>query len=316
MNYSLLKYPRRLSNLGDYIQSLAAKAFLPRVDQFISRERLGAYRGEATKLIMNGWYAHSAAHWPPSPAIEPLLTSFHLNSGRREALLTPDAIAYFQSWQPIGCRDQFTAETLQQRGIEAYFSGCLTLTLGSSQHDELIRDEVLFVDVPLGLLKRPDALRTERSVRRAAASAKSQNERLFFDCFDCGLIAKAKVITHKPTPLQNNPSSAFACAEALLHRYARARAVVTTRIHCALPCLAMGTPVVFVNLSQKETKTCRFGGLLELLNYISIGLDGSLQSNLSGQWPINLDNFPVNQDAYRPLAVDLAARVRRFVDWL
>jgi hypothetical protein len=316
MNYSLLKYPRRLSNLGDYIQSLAARQFLPRVDQLISRERLGAYQGEATKLIMNGWYAHSAEYWPPSSAIKPLFTSFHLNSGRREALLTPDAIAYLRSWQPIGCRDHFTAETLQQCGVDAYFSGCLTLTLGSYRQEEAMRDEVLFVDVPLGLFKRPEALRAERSVRRAAASAKSPHEKLFFDCFDSGLIAKAKVITHKPTPLQNNPHSAFLCAEALLHRYARARAVVTTRIHCALPCLAMGTPVVFVNLSQKETKTCRFGGLLELLNYISISQDGSLQSNILSECPIGVGNFPANRDAHIHLAANLKNQARLFIDWL
>ena len=35
--------------------------------------------------------------------------------------------------------------------------------------------------------------------------------------------------------------------ENLLERYKKAKVVFTSLIHCALPCIAMGTPVVFVD---------------------------------------------------------------------
>jgi len=55
MKYGLLKYEenKRFFNVGDNIQSLAAKQFLPRVDKYLSREKLADYKGEKVKLIMN-----------------------------------------------------------------------------------------------------------------------------------------------------------------------------------------------------------------------------------------------------------------------
>ena len=44
-------------NIGDYIQALAAKQFLPSTDVFLERETdLKKYDGEEIKMIMNGWY--------------------------------------------------------------------------------------------------------------------------------------------------------------------------------------------------------------------------------------------------------------------
>ena len=40
MKYGLLTYRKNESNIGDYIQSLAAKRFLPKVDVLVNREEL------------------------------------------------------------------------------------------------------------------------------------------------------------------------------------------------------------------------------------------------------------------------------------
>ncbi len=53
-------------------------------------------------------------------------------------------------------------------------------------------------------------------------------------------------------------------AKALLQRYANAKLVITSRIHAALPCLGLGTPVILVCPYDQQ----RFEGLAELLNYI------------------------------------------------
>jgi hypothetical protein len=52
-------------------------------------------------------------------------------------------------------------------------------------------------------------------------------------------------------------------ANTLLDVYARAKLVITTRLHCALPCLALGTPVVFLHERYAEDR--RFDGLREYL---------------------------------------------------
>ena len=90
MRYGLLTYEenKRFFNVGDTVQSLAAKQFLPRVDTLINREKLGEYEGEKTKLIMNGWFTHNIHHWVPNDNIDPLFVSFHINNTAAPAMLS------------------------------------------------------------------------------------------------------------------------------------------------------------------------------------------------------------------------------------
>ena len=46
---------KSLFNIGDYIQSLAAKQYLPYVSHYIDRDGF-AYENIETNIIMNGWY--------------------------------------------------------------------------------------------------------------------------------------------------------------------------------------------------------------------------------------------------------------------
>ena len=58
-------------------------------------------------------------------------------------------------------------------------------------------------------------------------------------------------------------------AERLLKKYAQAKLVITSRIHCALPCLALGTSVIFFDFGYVRKKNRnRFGGILELMHSI------------------------------------------------
>jgi hypothetical protein len=116
-------------NIGDYIQSLAAAQFLKGGITYINRDHLNLYEGEDVKLIMNGWFMHNPQNWPPSDKIHPLFVSFHLNVVAY-SMLNDKGISYFKKYEPIGCRDIQTMQTLQEHGIKSYFSGCLTLTLG------------------------------------------------------------------------------------------------------------------------------------------------------------------------------------------
>src|SRR5689334_8740930 len=124
-SYGLLTYLASPEyNAGDYIQSLAAAQFLPRIDKYVNREKLHEYKGTPLKMILNGWFMHRPGNWPPSKDIDALLLSFHLNS-QAKGMLTPEGIEWFQKQGPVGCRDEYTRDVLNAAGIKTYISGCL-----------------------------------------------------------------------------------------------------------------------------------------------------------------------------------------------
>jgi hypothetical protein len=89
----------------------------------------------------------------------------------------------------------------------------------------------------------------------------------------------------------------------LLERYASAHLVITSRLHCALPCLAFGTPVLFIP-PRHDLK--RFEGIAELLT-IPKTADGALAETIPWEHPTP------NPTAYRALAGKLEARCRDFL---
>lgn len=206
-------------NLGDEIQTLAASLLLPKVDGYIDRESL--HEQVAPALVsMNGYFMHTR-NWPPAPAVRPLFFAFHIAPHAVDAVCSPAGLEYLKRWQPIGCRDQGTVEILRSRGVEAYFSRCVTLTL--PRREQLSEAGDVFMvgfdkDSPLRYL-------VPRSIRRNAVHVDQAEVRL--------------PITNTLLKMQ--------MAREVLDAYARrARLVITTKIHCAMPCLAMGIPVVFV----------------------------------------------------------------------
>jgi hypothetical protein len=114
---------------------------LPKVDTFIDRERLDSFFNiDKHKIILNGWFMHEPNHWPPASKLDPLMVSMHItreidpsvNFNRippASMIFSEVGIEYFKKHSPIGARDLDTLSQLQERGIDAYFSGCLTLTL-------------------------------------------------------------------------------------------------------------------------------------------------------------------------------------------
>ena len=82
----------------------------------------------------------------------------------------------------------------------------------------------------------------------------------------------------------------FKLAKELLDKYARAKLVISTRIHGALPCLAFNTPVIFINESYDN----RYTGIYELLNTIGINIKGEFSINVK----LNDNNLVVNSKKY------------------
>jgi hypothetical protein len=330
----LLVYSNKyeLFNLGDYVQSLAARQFLGPVDVHVCRESLDTYAGEEIRLILNGWFTHEPDHWPPSDRIRPLFVSFHVNSVARRELTNERSIAYLKRWSPIGCRDHGTVQLLRGFGVDAYFSGCLTTTLGRTWMRGPSDGSIYFVDPHF------DFGRDARSVARYARELASHfrtiaalstrmfgNRQLrsllksaaFFRCYRAlftpeTLLRATYIRQELPNSGFRDDAAKFARAEDLLRRYSAAKFVVTSRIHCALPCLGIGTPVLYVeDQGQPETSRCRLEGLRELLNVVRHD-GGRLQCDLA-TGPIGPCFSFENKKDFRVLAEDLSKRCEAFL---
>lgn len=322
MKFGLLKYDESkiTFNVGDNIQSLAAKQFLPRVDTFINREKLADYQGEKTKLIMNGWFTHNIHNWIPSNDIIPLFVSFHINNTAAPYMLSKKGIAYLKKHEPIGCRDQFSVNILKAKGIEAYFTSCLTLTLDIYKVDDSERGDDIYIVDPLysyPTLKKVtyDYKRFLRSIQSGAIFKLGKQKTHIGNFIDADLLKKAIYINQEPDANIYNDEQKFEMAEDLLNKYARAKLVITSRIHCALPCLAMGTPVIFINGFENFVDSCRFDGILDLFNRIDIDAKtGKFTANFPLEGKISSDTIVKNLEKHHSMSGELKKICSEFVN--
>ena len=86
-------------------------------------------------------------------------------------------------------------------------------------------------------------------------------------------------------------------AQQVLNQYAKAKLVITSRLHCALPCLALGTPVVL--LKRNLEKIPRLAGLYNLVRWGSLKTKPPL---------IDWENPEPNSDTYLKYAKDMEER--------
>lgn len=250
MKYGILKYSS--INIGDEVQSVAAMRFLPKIDYYVQRERVDQFKsknGEKVKMFMNAWWMWDYKHFPPSSDIEPLFVSFHIREKIRKQLskkfMKKKVVDYFKQHEPIGCRDTGTAAYLQEHGIDAYFTGCMTMTLlpNYKLKEAYGNKYVLCVDVPEPMVKiiREKSEKPVYSVSRMISPAFKGKDRL-------------KV------------------AKYMLFLYHNAACVVTPRLHVALPSVAFETPVCLVATKTEKfevlTRRGRFDGLEGFFNEV------------------------------------------------
>ena len=311
-------------NIGDYIQSIATRQFIDHVDEYIEQEEADKYIPSDKKnirLVMNGWFQWRAENWPPSNYILPLLVSMHISPLRQEQLLSPRGIEFLRKNSPVGCRDLYTEELLKSHDIPAYFSGCVTLTLGKkyfqnktsregfyfvdpyfdipSLYDEIDGNKILneknindFIEFysshadiintlakksffreysPTGFLDRDNSF--YRSYYKATYFYKVYSQK-----FSDDILLNAEYITHwLDVDMSNDTNEDLLCiAEQLVQKYAKAKLVVTSRIHAGLPCLGLETPVVFIAnqevVSEKGNFNTpgRLGGLVDFFRCLNL----------------------------------------------
>lgn len=144
----VIVYNSNPCNIGDYIQSLAGSLFFDEIDRYIDREDVSKIENSTQiHTIMNAWWMWSK-NWPPSPSISPLYVSLHIAPNASNHMLSAEGIKHFKLHEPIGCRDKNTEQMLLKKGINAYFSGCLTLTIGKQGNliTEKKSNEVIICD--------------------------------------------------------------------------------------------------------------------------------------------------------------------------
>lgn len=275
-------------NIGDYVQSMAPAQFFNDYI-FIERENLDTYDGDNVKMIMNGWYMHNPTNWPPSDKITPLFVSFHINILAKEHLLSDISVSYLKKHEPIGCRDYFTSQLLNERGVNAYFSGCMTLTLGQNYKDQKKEEKCYFVDAYydkkinltnaiISLSNLFGSYKTIKKICKKKYNSTNLKKLLktakfysvYRKLFSDEVLTEAIFITQQSTIYNGfENQELIAQAEGLIKMYAKASFVVTSRIHCGLPCLAVETPVYYIeNKKQSNASSCRLNGLKQLFNVI------------------------------------------------
>lgn len=245
MKFGILSYGVwETHNIGDTIQSLGLKNAYKKIgikDEdivYIERDTLSQYNGtEYIILPMAASFSYSDEHpdmFPVSNKIIPVwfgTQCFDYNLDALEALCKGDI---------VGCRDEYTMQRLRKDGIEAYISGCISLQFGEAREKKEYK-KVFLVDIP-------------DSVKPYIPEQWKDRE---------------EQVTHiqrfEANSIEERREKQFKYAEKQLNRYRdEAALVITSRFHCAIPCISMGIPTIVV----KEDIACdpRYGGMDKLFH--------------------------------------------------
>ncbi len=236
-------------NLGDHIQIIAGERMLAKLGisstRFVDRDdEIANPPVDPTAILLNGWFKTNPAQWPPHPDFDPIYLGFHIRLSQSPSLIGPDALDHYRQHGPIGCRDRYTLSLLRRHGVDAFLSNCLTLCFPRRIPAPLQQSEVFVVSRDNRLLDYlPDSLGPTNFISHYSGSG--------------DFVAN------------------MAQAEALLATYRdRARLIVTTMLHCALPAIAMGIPVVVFyppnEAAARQSDRERFSSLADIVRVFEL----------------------------------------------
>ena len=149
---------------------------------------------------------------------------------------TEDEKQYLKRFEPIGCRDAYTMQSMRKNGIMSYLNCCMTATLPSRPLD-IEGDTIYCIDVQKSLLPYiPEEMKK---------------------------VAKFTSHTFYPSEFSKIFGGREGKAKELLVEYAKhAKLIITSRLHAALPCVAMGIPTILA----KDALSFRFLGMNRLIH--------------------------------------------------
>lgn len=214
--------------VGDYIQLLAIDNLYSEMDVlpetvYMDLWDIQSYRGEKIILPINQLlggepWLDEKGNLKISEDIIPVFLGVSLRKGFFN--YSHQNMEYLKNYEPIGCRDYYTFQQLRRHNINAYMAGCITATLPKRNDFEADNKKVFLVDVPKSLEKYiPSDIGCKAEIVRHTFEVGKR-------CFD-------------DTDYARNATMQ------LFEKYWKdASMVVTSRLHCAAPCIAMGIPVI------------------------------------------------------------------------
>ena len=258
MKIGIVFYPNS-GNLGDDVQTIAMMELVQRLEpkaevELVDREKLNdSSLKELDGVIVSGWFMDEPSNWPPNNE-NILFTSFHVNSqnGASEHLQSEDHVEFYKKHEPIGCRDFGTKERFDEIGVKAFVSGCATLTLQRPKEES--EGHIVAVD-PFQKVEKSEFF--QRRQLSKLLSVEDQ-EKCIFLMNETGKLSTKSV------------EQRFKNAHDYLTTLSRARLVITSRIHAALPSVALGVPTFFILAGYDRDKSHqdRFEGIITLFNVI------------------------------------------------
>lgn len=264
--FGILSYKNKFSkfassNIGDYVQSLAQigifkkiiehfegnvyniDQFLEKIENnsfdlfqfvFVDRDDMKVEGYDKVIIIGNGWWMHPIdknrnIKFNVGGNLDIVFVSFHIANNK---LLDNHNIIKLKNLSridKIGCRDMKTMQKLKGKGVDCYFSGCLTTTIDTISRKKE-NDDIIVVD-------------TKKN------------------------ISNSKNISHSNSSYSNiDPMKGLKEALRILRIYSKCKSVYTSRLHCYLPCRAIGVDVNIVDPDGGNKKTWgskdRFDGLV------------------------------------------------------
>lgn len=219
-------------NLGDCVQTLAVRNLMRKLYPDVSLEyfdvfNLANYQNGKAFTIMNNYFSHEDCYsFLPNQNLLPIYIGAHFSESKQKDIMKllqymPDL---FKN-ETVGCRDLYTKQFFQNLNIDAYFSRCLTLTFPKRESSKT-QNKVFIVNVLSD----------------------------FVNYFPKEIVKDAEYINQQRVDADLSPSHYIKNAQAyikmtedLFSRYKNeAKLVITSALHCAIPCIAMGIPTVVI----------------------------------------------------------------------
>ncbi len=228
---------RGANNLGDNMQIIAIDYIYKKIGLkkeeiiYVNKNDLKTYKGEYIILPITlplVDYSNNGIADKFSSRIIPVFIGLTL----AKETLSEKEIIFYKRHEPIGCRDEKTLKLMRQHNITSYLHGCITVTMPKrvDTEERNTSKKVFIVDVAPKLK----------------------------EIIPQDLLTNSVEISHS-VESSINPKEEM---KELYERYIReASLVITSRLHCAIPCMAAGIPVI---LGQDQL-SYRFGWLEKLL---------------------------------------------------
>lgn len=247
-------------NFGDHLQNIIIKDLYDKmgIDKndiyVLDFNEISTYNGEYLVLPINQAISHNMQNFL-SPRIIPVF----LGISRDSTAITNEECQYFRRFEPIGCRDEAVFNFLNEKGVDCYLNGCITMTMDARKGIPK-NSRPYVIEAPQYAL---DAM--PQKIKDSAIFLENTCYGTYEDMVGTGTLEE--LVRARYQELKENAS-----------------VVITSRMHIASPCIGMGIPVVLV----RSTIDYRFSWIDKFVNVYGpddvekIDWSGTILSDVEG----------------------------------